>query len=485
MKLLDILKDTEYKVVSKDTNLDREIVDICYDSRKIKDDTMFVAIHGKTLDGHKYIKNAYENGSRVFVVEKDDVEMPKDSLVIKVKNARVFLSKASCNFFENPSEKLKIIGITGTKGKTTTSNYIKTILETAGKSTGIIGTNGIFYNDKEEIAYNTTPESYELHRVFNNMINDGVEYVVMEVSSLGLLMHRVDDVDFDLGLFTNISHDHIGPKEHATFEDYLECKIKLFNLCKVGIINIDDQESSKILEKGTCDFLTYSIDTTSDFQAINLVNEKSLDHLGVSFEIKDKDLSYFVSSPGKFSVYNSLAAISTCKYLGIEDKYIKKSLEDIHVSGRVEIIKGIKKGTVILDYAHNESSLNNVLDTLRQYNPNRLICLIGSVGGRGVSRRYEIGEVISKKCDVCILTSDNPDYEDPQLIIEDILKGFKKRTKYIIQTDRKEAIKEAFEMLEDGDILLLAGKGHEEYQIISGKREEHSDKEVILSLLDK
>lgn len=480
-----VLEGLECEIVYTNIILENLTVqDICYDSRKAKENTVFVAIDGETVDGHKFIRNAHENGCRIFVVSKD-VGLLEDSIYIKVQDGREALSKISSNFFENPSEELKIIGITGTKGKTTTSHYIKSILEKSGRNTGIIGTNGVFYNNKKEETDNTTPESYELHRIFRDMVNEGVEYVVMEVSSSGLMMDRVSDVKFNIGVFTNISEDHIGPKEHPNFGHYLRCKARLFKLCKLGIINLDDEYSAEIMKRGTCDFITYSIDKESDYEATNLIKDRSLNHLGVEFRIRNSDLKYFVSSPGKFSVYNALASIITCRALGIEDDLIKEVLADIHVPGRVELIKGIEKGSVILDYAHNKTSLNNVIDTLRDYHPRRLICIIGSVGGRGLSRRHEIGEVISEKCDFCILTSDNPDFEDPTQIIEDIIKGFVKDVDYLIEPDREKAIIKGLEMLRDEDILLLAGKGHEEHQLVEGKKVKHSDRDTVLNYINK
>lgn len=478
-----ILEGLECEIVYTNIILENlSIQDICYDSRKATENTIFVAIDGETVDGHRFIRDAHENGCRVFVVSKD-VPLLEDSIYIEVSDGREALSKISANFFENPSKEMKIIGITGTKGKTTTSNYVKAILEKSGKKTGIIGTNGVFYAGIKEETDNTTPESYEIHRIFKDMLNEGIEYVVMEVSSSGLMMDRVLDVDYDIGVFTNISEDHIGPKEHPNFEHYLRCKARLFKLCKLGIVNVDDKYSYEILRRGTCNFITYSIDEESEYEATGLVKDRSLNHLGIEFRIRNSDSKYFISSPGKFSVYNALAAIITCKSLGVSDEIIKEVLSDIHVPGRVELVKGVPKGSVILDYAHNKTSLINVLDTLKDYHPRRLICLIGSVGGRGLSRRHEIGEVISEKCDVCILTSDNPDFEDPTIIIEDIIKGFSKDVEYIVEPDRKEAILKGLDMLRDEDILLLAGKGHEEHQLIEGKKVKHSDKETVINYL--
>ena len=365
--------------------------------------------------------------ARVFVLQ-DDIEMADDAIKIIVEDSRIALSKISANYFGNPSKSLKIIGVTGTKGKTTITNYISEVLNRAGINTGVVGTNGTFYNNISETTVNTTPESYELHRIFRKMLDSGVECVSMEVSSGGLQRHRVEHVDFDVAIFTNLSPDHIGPKEHPTFENYLECKAKLFTLAKHGIINIDDEHAQEIIDIATCDIETFGIKKQADIRATNIEYSKNLDSLGVKFvcETKNTAGNYYICSPGMFSIYNALAVIAVCKYLGVKKEITREALTEAKVCGRVEVLSVLPYATIIIDYAHNGVSLENILKTLEHYDHKRLICLFGSVGGRTKIRRKELGDVASRECDLSILTSDNPDFEDPLEIIDDIAKSFDK-----------------------------------------------------------
>lgn len=488
MKLINLLKDIEFKTnLSLEKIQDIEIDDIAYNSKDAKNGSVFVAIEGETTDGHKYIDNAYENGSRIFIIRKD-VDVPSDGVKILVKDTRKTLSKISSNLFCNPSNELKVIGITGTKGKTTTSNYIKAIFEKAGYSVGVIGTNGVFYNGVKEETQNTTPESYELQRILKDMLDSGVEVVVMEVSSGGLKMDRVDDVDFELAIFTNISRDHIGPKEHPDFEDYLYSKAKLFKLARFAIVNIDDKYGSYIIDSADCSTYTFSIEKESDFRAVDIKLSKDIKSLGSSFTCKTKneEYKYTISSPGIFSIYNALTSIATCKHFNISDEIISSVLKDANVSGRAEILPILDYASIVLDYAHNEVSLKNIVETLKAYKPNRLICLIGSVGNRSNLRRKELGDVAAAQCDVCILTSDNPDYENPMKIINEMGESFKESSCTLIkEEDRREAIRVGVNLLEEDDILLLAGKGHETYQLVKGEKVHFSDKEAAMDAVNK
>lgn len=484
MKLIEILKnvDVNYNGLLEDIG-EIEITDISYDSRNIKVNNIFICIKGETLDSHKYSNIAYEKGCRVFIVQ-ENVELPKDAILLFVENTRVALSKISSNFFCNPSEKLKVIGVTGTKGKTTISNYIATVLNNSGMNTGIIGTNGINYNEKYEKTVNTTPESYELQKTFRNMLDDGIECVCMEVSSGGLMMNRVDDVNFDTAIFSNLSKDHIGPKEHPTFEHYLECKSKLFTLAKHGIVNIDDKYANEIIEKATCEIETFSIENKGDIVAKNIEYSRAIDSLGVSFDVqtKDEEFNAYICAPGTFSIYNALAVIAVCKHLNINQSIVINSLKSAKVKGRVEVLPVLDYATIILDYAHNGISLESVLQTLKQYDHNRLICLFGSVGGRTELRRKELGDVAARECDLCILTSDNPDFEDPMNVIKDIADSFENSNcDYIVEPDRKVAVEKAIEIAREGDMIIFAGKGHEEYQLIRGNRIPFSETEIAIN----
>ncbi|OLS03032.1 UDP-N-acetylmuramoyl-L-alanyl-D-glutamate--2,6-diaminopimelate ligase [Tissierella creatinophila] len=488
MKLKDILKNIDFSSDKELVELyDIEIEDISYNSNNAKKNYIFVAIEGEVTDGHKYIDSAYENGSRIFVLSKE-IDLPKGCIKILVKDTRKALSKMSANLFNNPSKELKIIGITGTKGKTTTSNYIKAILEAGGHSTGIIGTNGVFYKDIVEDTENTTPESYETQRILRKMLDNGIEYVVMEASSGGLKMNRVEDVEFDLGVFTNISKDHIGPREHPDFEDYLNSKLRLFKLAKHGIVNIDDKYGQYIIDNATCDIDTISIEKDSDFKAKDIEISKDIESLGSNFvcATREDEYDYYISSPGIFTIYNALLSIVAVTHFGIDYKVIKDALKDIKVSGRVELLPLLDYAHIVLDFAHNGVSLKNIVETLKDYKPNRLICMTGSVGGRSNVRRKEMADIAAKECDVCILTSDNPDFEDPMNIINEMAQSFEGSNCLVIkEADRKEAIKKGVNMLKKNDILLLAGKGHETYQLVKGEKLYFNDKEEAIKSVNE
>lgn len=482
VKLTKVLEDVVFTSNTDSKGFDDiEIVDIAYSSLKCQEGYMFVALKGETVDGHKYVFDAYSRGARVFVLQ-DDIEMADDAIKIIVEDSRIALSKISANYFGNPSKSLKIIGVTGTKGKTTITNYISEVLNRAGINTGVVGTNGTFYNNISETTVNTTPESYELHRIFRKMLDSGVECVSMEVSSGGLQRHRVEHVDFDVAIFTNLSPDHIGPKEHPTFQNYLECKAKLFTLAKHGIINIDDEHAQEIIDIATCDIETFGIKKQADIRATNIEYSKNLDSLGVKFvcETKNTAGNYYICSPGMFSIYNALAVIAVCKYLGVKKEITREALTEAKVCGRVEVLSVLTLRNYNNRLRSQGVSLENILKTLEHYDHKRLICLFGSVGGRTKIRRKELGDVASRECDLSILTSDNPDFEDPLEIIDDIAKSFDKaKSKYIVEPDRKKAVQLAVRMAREGDMIVLAGKGHETYQLIKGVKVPFSEREIV------
>lgn len=480
MKLFKLMEDVNF---TSNLPLEKineiEIEDIAYNSRNCKEGFIFVALIGETVDGHRFVKNAYDNGARVFLLQKGMesnkfvMSLPSDVIKLFVEDTRISLSKISHNFFGKPSNSLKIIGVTGTKGKTTITNYIATVLNESGLNTGVIGTNGTFFNGTYEVTANTTPESYELHRIFRKMLDSGVKCVSMEVSSGGIMHNRVEDVDFDVAIFSNLSPDHIGPKEHPTFEHYLQCKARLFKMAKHGIMNVDDDYAKDIIKSATCDVETFAIDNNADLIASNIIYSKEIDALGVSFECNTKEETFpcFICSPGTFSIYNALAVIAVCKYLGVKREIMIDALRNAKVSGRVEVLPILPYATVIVDYAHNGVSLENILQTLKNYDHKRLVCLFGSVGGRTEIRRKELGDVAARECDVAILTADNPDFEDPMNVINDIAKSFEGSSCEVIKIeDREEAIKYAIRNAKEGDMIVFAGKGHEKYQLINGQK---------------
>ncbi|MGL5694828.1 MAG: UDP-N-acetylmuramoyl-L-alanyl-D-glutamate--2,6-diaminopimelate ligase [Peptostreptococcaceae bacterium] len=484
MKLFNVMEDIKFTSDKPWEEIkDIQIKDLAYNSSQCEDGYIFVAIKGETVDGHKYCNDAYNRGCRVFILN-DDIELGNDAIKLFVEDSRIALSKASANYFGNPSKELKIIGVTGTKGKTTITNYVSEVLNSSGLNTGVIGTNGTFYNGISEKTVNTTPESYELHRIFRKMLDNGVKCVSMEVSSGGIMMNRVEDVDFDVAIFSNLSPDHIGPKEHPTFEHYLECKARLFKLAKHGIINIDDEHAEEIIKYATCDIERFSMKKISDVMARNIEYSKEIDSLGVSFTCNTRDEKFpcYICSPGEFSIYNALAVIAVCRYLGVDKDTMVNSLKHAKVNGRVEVLPVLPYATVIVDYAHNGVSLENILQTLKKYDHNRLICLFGSVGGRTELRRKELGDVASKECDLCILTSDNPDFEDPMNVIKDIAESFEgSNCEYLVEPDRKVAIEMAIDIAQEGDMIVFAGKGHETYQLIKGERVPFSEKEIAMN----
>lgn len=460
---------------------DVEIKSIAYDSRKVETGSLFVAIQGFKLDGHDYISEAVAKGATAVIGEKD-VDLPENILYIKVKNSRKALSEASSLFFGKPAEKLKVVGVTGTNGKTTTTYLIKAILDEAGYSTGVVGTIGVRIKDRLLPSERTTPESLELNHIFSEMLKEGVEYVSMEVSSHSLKLHRVDHINFEVGVFTNLTQDHLD--FHINFEDYYASKKKLFSLSRKAVINVDDESGRRLCRELNIPVLTYAIEEKADVKAENVTINES----GVSFDVcaldKRKKIRYRV--PGRFSVYNSLAAISACLILGVDLDTIAEALEKVKgVPGRFEPVDEGQDFTVIVDYAHTPDGLENVLSTIKSFARGRIITVFGAGGDRDRGKRPLMGRVVSEYSDYFIITSDNPRSEDPEAIIDDIEKGVNENSKYERIPDRKEAIKRAIELASEGDVILIAGKGHENYQIIKDKVLPFDDREVAREFLKK
>lgn len=483
-KLTDLLEHVEYQCLQGTT--DKEITSVVYDSRKAEPGSLFLCIKGAVSDGHSYAASVAEKGAAVLVVQ-DEVDVPKDVTVIRVKDSRYAMACIAAAWFDYPAAKLKTIGITGTKGKTTTTYLVKSILENAGHKTGLIGTIETVIGDTRIPSANTTPESYLVQEYFAKMAEAGCDSVVMEVSSQGLMLHRTAGFTFDIGIFTNIEPDHIGPNEHKDFEDYMHCKSLLFQQCKVGIFNGDDPHLAQILEGHTCQVETFGFSEKVDLRAENtrLVTGKGT--LGIAYDLKGLlDFPVEIDLPGKFSVYNSLTAIAVCRHFGVSKENIQKALKNAKVKGRIEMVKVSDAFTLMIDYAHNAMSLESLLVTLKEYRPNRLVCLFGCGGNRSKLRRYEMGEVSGKLADLTIITSDNPRDEDPQEIINDIKVGIGKTTgEYVEIIDRKEAIAYAIHHGQPGDIVVLAGKGHEDYQEIKGKKYPMDERVLIQEILEE
>lgn len=483
MKVSSLLERVEYTCCQG--SLDQEVTTVTYDSRKAEPGCMFICIRGAVVDGHKFIPDVVEKGAKVLVVE-EEIKTDPDVTVILVKDTRYAMAFISAAYFGYPAEKLKTIGITGTKGKTTTTYMVKSILENAGYKVGLIGTIEAIIGDKVIPATNTTPESFVIQKYFRDMVDAGCDCVVMEVSSQGLMLHRTQGFIFDFGIFTNIEPDHIGPNEHRDFAHYLSCKSLLLKQCRVGIVNRDDEHFHKIIDGHTCTLETYGFSPEADLRAEDAKLVSGKGYLGISYHLRGLlDFPVEIDIPGKFSIYNSLTAIAICRHFKVSEENIIKALKVAKVKGRIEMVKVSDEFTLMIDYAHNAMALESLLTTLREYHPHRLVCLFGCGGNRSKYRRYEMGEVSGKLADLTIITSDNPRDEEPQAIIDDIKTGIGKTNgKYVEIIDRKDAIRYAIEHGEPGDIIILAGKGHEDYQEIKGKKYPMDERVLIADILE-
>lgn len=482
MVLKQLVEEMKYEVLAG--SVDTDVTTLVYDSRKVEKGSVFVCISGSVRDAHEFIPDVIAKGAAAIIVEKD-VE-PQDGVTyLKVEDSRLALACMSAAYFGHPARKLKTIGITGTKGKTTTTYMVKSILESAGIRTGLIGTIESIVGEKRIPSANTTPESYRVQELFHEMVEAGLEAVVMEVSSQALMLHRVSGFTFDIGVFTNLEPDHIGENEHKDFADYMHCKSLLFRQCKLGIFNGDSEHLQGILEGHTCKVETFGYGKGNDLVADGVELKKEHGALGVRYHVSGlMNFDVEVNVPGSFSVYNSLTAIAICHHFGVDVEKIKHALLHVSVKGRIEIVPVTKRYTIMIDYAHNAMSLESLLTTLREYEPGRLVCLFGCGGNRAKSRRYEMGEVSSRLADLTVVTSDNPRNEEPMDIINDILVGVHKADgEYVTIPDRKEAIAYCMKHAQDGDIVVLAGKGHEDYQEICGVKHHMDERELIADII--
>ena len=478
MKVIDLLEGLNYTLVQG--SLDGDVEDIVFDSRKANNTNLFIAMKGANVDSHHFIPQVIEQGCKVIVVE-EDVDVTKDVTLIKVEASRQALAYMSAALFHHPAREMCVIGITGTKGKTTTAHMISAILEAAGKRVGVIGTSGIEYAGKVEKTNNTTPESYELQQTFRKMVDAGVKYLVMECSSQGFKMHRTDGIVFDYGLFTNIEPDHIGPHEHKDFNEYKYYKSRIFAQSKQGLINMDADYADELKDGAACPMTTFAIDRDATYRASNMHYVREADFVGVEFNVTGQcHLDVKLALPGKYNVYNALCAIALCDMLGIDENAILEALKKVAVAGRMEIAFSNKDMTVIVDYAHNALAMESLLDTLRQYQPHRLVVVFGCDGNRSKERRYGMGEVAAKKADFSILTADNSRFEKTTDIIQDIkstlvpLGG-----QYMEIDDRLEAIEYALSHHEKGDMIAIIGKGNEDYNDVNGVKTHFSDREAV------
>jgi len=482
MKLSLLLEGTEYNCIKGDP--DTEIDSLVYDSRKACEGSVFVCIEGVRGDGHSFISQAISQGARAVVVCKE-IEIREDVTVVYTKDTRLALALMSAAYFDHPAKGLTIIGVTGTKGKTTTTYMIRNILEAAGVRTGLIGTIEVCIGDETIASGNTTPEPYTLQEYFRKMADTKLTAVVLEVSSQGLMQHRVAGFTFDIGVFTNIEPDHIGEGEHKDFEDYKRCKGLLFKACRIGIVNADDIHMHEVLEGHTCELETFGTTPDTDLFATDIKIKSGKGSYGVTYNVNGAmNFGVEVNIPGRFSVYNSLAAISVCRHFDVPAPVIQEVLKKMFVKGRTELIGISGRFTLMIDYAHNAVSLKSLLNALREYDPKRLVCMFGCGGNRAADRRFMMGEISSAMADFTVVTSDNPRYEEPQAIIDDIIVGVMRGGgEYTSIFDRKEAIRYCIGHARDGDMIVLTGKGHEDYQEICGVKHPMDERALIKEII--
>lgn len=510
MVLRDWLKGLEYECIRG--SLDTEVSEVVYDSRKAAPGAVFVCMAGTRVDSHRFVPDVLKAGVRVLVTERgieeelgkaaEESGLTEEELsrvtVLQTGDGRHALALLSAARFDYPAAKMVTIGVTGTKGKTTTTHMIKTILEAAGKKVGMIGTTGTVIGDKVTPTMNTTPESWQLHQAFAQMADSGCQYMIMEVSSQGIKMHRVDGITFDYGIFTNISPDHIGPDEHADFAEYLYCKSRLLNMCRIGLVNRNDSHFEDIVRDADCELYTYSVteergglhgsgESGADLTASDVRYVSQPDFVGTEFDVKGRyEMDVRLGIPGLFNVDNALAAVSVCSFLGLKKECVGHALEHIRVNGRMEIVHTSARCTVLVDYAHNAVSMESLLTTLRQYHPKRLVVVFGCGGNRSKDRRYTMGEIGGRLADLSIVTADNSRYEKVEDIIADIRGSIEKTGGAFLEIpDRREAIEYSISHAMPGDMIAVIGKGHEDYQEINGVRHHFLDREVIEEVVGK
>lgn len=498
MKLKALLAGVAYVVLQNREQMEQtDILSVERDARNAQEGALFVCIQGTQTDSHRFIWEVYEKKVTVFLVEKRVVKeqnllFPKQAIVIQVMNTREAYAKIAATFWGNPAEELILIGITGTKGKTTVCVMLKELLEAQGERVGVIGTLGIYDGEEWNSSKNTTPDAFTIHKYFAKMRGKGCKYVVMEVSSQGIKQKRVYGLTFEIALFTNLGEDHIGPKEHQSFEEYRYYKSRLFLQCRKGICNLDDLSAVYMFHRRKCE--KYGFTCQKEVCYIKQMDSRQVLRADqIEYIWKDGRPStrfriahevYVLHLPGLFNVYNALAALSIMQCLSYDIRTTKKELSNILINGRMELIPNDLKIACYIDYAHNGLSLRSVLSTLRMYGPKRMILVFGCGGNRAKSRRLEMGRAASQFADYVIITTDNPRFENPQKIAEEIVEGMEDKIPPCeIILDRKEAVLRAIEMAEEKDIVVIAGKGHESYQEIEGIRYEMDDHELLQNAL--
>lgn len=469
------------KVLKTAGNSEIQVNNVCMDSRKVGKGDMFICIPGNVVDGHIFASEAVEKGASVIVCERSP-ECELDAVIIVVEDARKSMALIASNFYGNPASELKLIGVTGTNGKTTTTYLVKSILEGVGKKTGLIGTNQNLAGDEVLPASHTTPDCLEFHSLLRKMKDCGCEYVVMEVSSHALCMHRVYGCRFEAAGFTNLTPEHID--YHKSMESYFEAKKMLFDICRCGVVNFDDEYGKKLIElyPGTLSGFSVKESSWLTVGEVKLLSDSvrfTINHDGAEYE-------FSLAIPGEFSVYNAALAVGLCLRIGVGIDECHRGIASAKgVCGRIEVVPVNKDYTVIIDYAHTPDGLLNILKAVRGFCRGRLILLFGCGGDRDKTKRPVMGEIAVKSADFCIITSDNPRTESPRGIIDDIIKGIPLGCgdKYVVIENRFDAIKHSLSVAKKDDVVLLAGKGHENYQILKDKTIDFDEHEIVRSLV--
>lgn len=484
MILKDLIKNLKYIKLIGNENV--EISNLTIDSRKVKKGSMYGAIKGFNVDGHKFIKNCIENGASLIVCEDlEDFCIDDNVAILQVENTRKALAIIAKNFYNNPTENINLIGVTGTNGKTSTTYFLEQILLEYKKTVGIIGTIEIRENGKKvefDFSTSTTPDTIELNELFSTMVSDNIDNIVMEVSSHALELHKVEECNFNIGIFTNLTQDHLDM--HKSMENYLNAKSKLFSMCKIGIINIDDKYAQDIIKNASCKVFTYSIEKESDLQAINI--QYFMDRVTFDVKINDKIENFILNIPGRFSVYNALSVIGSCLMQNIPIDIIKEGIKNIKgVPGRIQTIPNNKGFNVIVDYAHTPDGLDNIIKAVREFTKGKVITIFGCGGDRDRKKRPIMGEISANLSDYTIITSDNPRSEVPEAIIDEIETGIKPITNnYEKITGRRDAIYRGVSIAKANDSIIIAGKGHEDYEIFADKTIHFDDTEVAKEALE-
>ena len=483
MKLEQLMEGVPYTLVQGSP--ETEINDIIYDSRKAAPGLLFVCIVGTQRDSHEFAADCAAKGVSALVIQHDiDLTAVPGVTVVKVESSRYAMALMSANLFGNPSRKMTMIGVTGTKGKTTTTHMIKSVLEAASRKVGMIGTNGIYYMGRHKDTANTTPESYELQKTFREFLDAGCDTALMEVSSQGLMMDRVAGVHYDVGVFTNLTQDHLD--FHKTMEEYRKAKALLFSISKKGVINLDDAAAEKMLADAKCPCMTFSCGKPeADLEATDL--QLHADGVEFTAQYQGEKADVKLPIPGHFSVENALTALGIVLQLGMPLADAAKSMATATgVKGRVEVVPTDTDYTVLIDYAHSPDGVENVLKAVRGFAKGRVVALFGCGGDRDRTKRPKMGKIAADLADFCVVTSDNPRTEEPKAIIDDILEGMKDSdTPMQVIVDRPEAIHWALAHAQKDDIIVLMGKGHETYQEVNHVKHHMDEREIVADFFNK